>query len=94
MKSGQKKSKDTHSQPANLKRVHVTLSQEVLDNPELIDHLKQELIQNHNMSDVNEKRLKRYGIMSGTVPENMADGLRQMKHVESVDLDETRHAMD
>ena len=71
----------------------MTLSQEVLDDPELMDHLKQEIMQNHEMSDVNEKRLKRFGIMSGTVPEDKAEGLRKMKYVKSVDLDETRHAM-
>lgn len=93
MKSEKGKSDKSHSEPVNLRRVHVTLCQEVLDDPELMDRLKQEMIHDHEMSDVNEKRLKRYGIMTGTVPEDKAEGLRKLKHVKSVDLDETRRAL-
>jgi len=77
-----------------MRRVHVTLAKDLLNDPGRMEQLKQKLVDDHSMSQVNEKRLKRYGIMSGMLPENKFDEVRKLGGVESVDLDEVRHALE
>ena len=45
------------------------------------------------MTDVNEARAKRFGILTGEAPANAIEALRAHPHVESVELDEAKHAL-
>ena len=76
------------------KKVHITLGKQVLDDPKLMGEVKQNLISKFQMTNVNDRRLTRYGIMSGNLPENVLEQVRGLAEVESLDVDELKFTSD
>ncbi len=76
------------------KKVHITLGKELLHDAARMGQVKQKLMTSYGMSDVNEQRLSRYGIMSGQLSEDEFEKVRELAEVESLDVDELKHTSD
>lgn len=69
-------------------KIHITLEKSCLEDKGSLRAIKEQVVQHYGLRDVNEKRLERYGILSGTVdnPENIRR-IRSVPGVGSVNED-------
>lgn len=72
------------------KRIHVTLSKDVLDDPAALADVVEKVQATADMTDVNERRLKRYGVLSGLAAEERIGKIRGLPGVDAVNEDEVR----
>jgi hypothetical protein len=70
-------------------RVHVTLDESHASSPEARASLLAAL-RSLGLTDVNEGRFERYGLLSGLVEESHLDQIRRHAGVRSVELDRSR----
>ena len=92
-RSRARQSKPKKLPPESMIRVHLTLTKDVLEEPDRVEHLKHQLVHDFELRDVNEKRLLRYGIVSGELPESKLEAVRKLSEVESLDVDQMRRAL-
>lgn len=77
-----------------MKRVHVTLEKALLEQGDALEQVRDRVVEACDMHDVDERRLRRYGVLSGTVEqEERIVELRALDAVTSVEVDETRRAI-
>lgn len=77
-----------------MSKIHVILSEGLLENkPELEDIVKK-IVDAGDIQDVNDKRLYKYGILSGNIENKSKIKLiEELEEVKSVKLDEIRRAL-
>jgi len=77
-----------------MSKIHVILSEGLLENkPELEDAVKK-IVDAGDIQDVNDKRLHKYGILSGDIEnESKIKLIEELEEVKSVKLDGIRRAL-
>ena len=73
-----------------MKRVHITLAPEVGKDSERAREILAALVQRHGLQNPNESRLKRFGIISGDVPEDQMQGIAEIEGIKSITLDDEK----
>lgn len=73
-------------------KVHITLARGVAGSREQRERARARIEAVSGITDVNEKRLDRYGIVSGEVAPERLDDLRDLHEVQAVEIDDTKHA--
>jgi hypothetical protein len=74
-------------------RVHVTLEKTLLGKAEALARLRDRVVAVSAMRDIDEKRLQRYGVLSGTIDEGKVQALQHVDGVVAVEPDELRYAI-
>jgi hypothetical protein len=73
-------------------KIHVTLTESALTNANLLKSIVSKIVEATDMSDINQKRLERYGILSGIVDDKKIEVVRSIDGVASVDADTRKFA--
>jgi hypothetical protein len=79
--------------PGTAVKVHVVLQRDVVKDPARRREALAAIVDRSGIHDINEKRLERFGIVSGMVDADRINALRGMEQVRSVSMDEERHAV-
>jgi hypothetical protein len=74
-------------------KVNITLSKETLQDPVRLEMVKNTILNISGMTGINEKRLQRYGILSGSLPKSKLPQLSNIKEIDSISGDEVRFAI-
>ena len=74
-------------------KVHIILSAEALQSPEALQETLTCVRELMGLDGVNERRLTRYGMLSGTVRTEDLPTLRTVPGVEAVEVDQIRRAL-
>ena len=72
-------------------KIHITLNRTVAGDPEKRRVVLEKIVRLSGIRDINQKRLDRFGIITGTVDLSKINVLRGMPEVRSVAVDEERH---
>jgi hypothetical protein len=72
--------------------VHVTLDTSLVKDTELLNKTVSKIIDSTGMVNINQKRLYRYGIVSGEVSASQLQTIRELENVRAVEADQTRYA--
>lgn len=78
-----------------MSKIHVTLSdsKRLLKDKAKLEDVAKKIVEVGNIRDVNEKRLYKYGVLSGNIAnESVVEQLEELGEVKSVSVDELRHA--
>ncbi|MBX9603977.1 MAG: hypothetical protein K2X35_23425 [Bryobacteraceae bacterium] len=73
-----------------LVKAHIALNDTVFENPDALDATVAEIRKVSGVFDVNEKRLARYGILTGAVDDSKLAAIRTVPGVQSVEIDGVR----
>ena len=77
-----------------MKRIHVTLDKNLLATADQLALCRDEVVAVGGMRDIDEKRLQRYGILTGTIEEDeRLPAIRGVEGVAAVEADEIRYAL-
>lgn len=77
-----------------MKRIHVTLDKNLLGQADQLAVCRDQVVAVSGMKDIDEKRLQRYGVLTGTVEEEeRLPAIRKVDGVAAVEADETRYAL-
>lgn len=75
-------------------RIHITLDNELSRNPVAKQAVVDELVEKFGLSEVNQKRFERLGVLTGDVGGSESlDGIRSVAGVASVSPDEEKFAL-
>jgi hypothetical protein len=74
-------------------RVHIILKESVRNDPDAQRSVLRHLVDQTGLSNVNEKRLRRFGIISGDVPPDRVSIILKLDEVEACEPDQRRQAM-
>ncbi|MEL7342562.1 MAG: hypothetical protein AAGM67_18915, partial [Bacteroidota bacterium] len=66
-------------------KIHITLAEEMTEAK--IEEVKQNIVATGHMTEVNEKRLHLYGILSGRIEPGSLEKIKKVKGVEAVEVD-------
>ena len=83
----------SHTQNPDSVKVHIVLKEQVRQSPKECLTVLHEVEDLAGISGVNEKRLQRYGIISGDVPVSKIDAVKALPGVESVSVDREKFAL-
>lgn len=75
-----------------MRRVHITLKDVVGPDPEALNATMERIMSVTKIRGVNEKRFRRYGILSGDIDTDDIEKLKLLDIVQAVELDEIRRA--
>lgn len=75
------------------KRVHVTLNQSLLGQTDRIARARDRIVAVSGMQDIDERRLQRYGVLSGTVDVAKLPEIHSVDGVTAVDVDQLKYAI-
>lgn len=73
--------------------VAVLVRMEVVEDAARREHAKHALVEGFGMQNVNDRRLERYGVLTGEVDAERVAAIRGLDFVESVEADATRRAL-
>ena len=73
-----------------LVKAHISLDPQVSDNAETRSVMLQKILQVAPISQVNQKRFDRYGILTGIVDDSLLEKIRHIPHVRNVAIDQER----
>jgi len=77
-----------------MKRIHVTLDKSLLGRADQLAICRDQVVAVSGMKDIDEKRLQRYGVLTGTIEEEeRLPAIRDVEGVSAVEADETRYAI-
>jgi len=71
-------------------KAHIVLDPSIGQNPEKRTALLEKLLKTAPISEINQKRLDLYGIITGMVDESLLDDIRKTPGVVSVERDKER----
>ena len=71
-------------------KTHIVLAAEAGDDPVLRQAALARIQQAIGISQINQKRFDRYGVLSGMVEEAQLDKLRSLPEISSVEVDQVR----
>lgn len=91
--SGDATSMKSQTQNPHSVKVHIVLKERVRQSPKDCLTVLHELEDLAGISGVNEKRLQRYGIISGDVPTSKIEAVKALPGVESVSVDQPKYAL-
>lgn len=74
-------------------KVHITLIRETVASPARVHSALARIEALSGITGVNERRLYRYGILSGEVPQDSIEELRTLDEVKSVTVDSLQRAL-
>ena len=74
-----------------MSKIHVTLPDHLRSDRERLQQAAESIIKDTGMTEVNYKRLYRYGVLSGLVPSDRLDQLQGLGDVK-VEIDQVRRA--
>ncbi len=74
-------------------KVHVTIKEEFCGDAASRNRARAEVVAASGLRNINEKRLERFGILSGDVDADRIAALRALPVVASVEVDERRVAL-
>jgi hypothetical protein len=63
-----------------MKLVHLTLSRSLLSDPSLLKSKVQQIVTATGMTDINEKRLFRYAVLTGSVQDSKLQYLHDLRN--------------
>jgi hypothetical protein len=75
------------------KRVHVTLNRSLLGQTDQLARARDRIVAVSGMRDVDEHRLQRYGVLSGTVDIAKLPAIHSVDDVTAVDVDQLKYAI-
>jgi hypothetical protein len=76
-----------------MKRIHVTLDKNLLAQADQLALCRDQVVAVSGMRDIDEKRLQRYGVLTGTIEEDeRLPAIRNVEGVSAVEADEIRYA--
>jgi hypothetical protein len=73
-----------------LVKAHISLDKDKIDEDEARSKVLAEIRKKADISDVNEKRFRRYGVLSCNVDDKLLDVIRKIPGVAAVEPDEKR----
>jgi hypothetical protein len=71
-------------------KVHITLDPNIEKNQERRSSIMEKVIQAAHVSQINQKRFDRYGIITGMVDESLIDEIGKIQGILSVEQDKER----
>lgn len=74
-------------------KVHIVLKDSVLEDEAATRRVVQNLVREVDLRDVNERRVSRYGIVTGEIDPSMVKAVLNMDEVEAVEADEVKFAI-
>jgi hypothetical protein len=76
-----------------MKLVHLTLPRSLLSDPALLESRVKQIVTITGMTNINEKRLFRYAVLTGSVQDNKLQELHTLQNLEvEVEIDSVRQA--
>lgn len=66
-----------------LVKAHITLDPHVSDDPQARSSILDKILQVAHLSEINQKRFERYGILTGMVDGSLLEAIRRIPHVGS-----------
>lgn len=77
-----------------MKRIHVTLDKNLLGKADRLAICRDHVVAVSGMRDIDEKRLQRYGVLTGTIEgDERLPAIRDVEGVAAVEADEIRYAI-
>lgn len=74
----------------SLVKTHITFQSYIEDDAEAKETILNKIKQVSNISDVNQKRFERYGILTGVIDESLLEQVRNTLGVLEVEVDEEK----
>jgi hypothetical protein len=74
-------------------KVHIVLKKEKCPDSSACQEALRTIQNVSGITNVNQKRLERYGIVSGDLPKSKIASVRELPHVASVSLDSEKYAI-
>lgn len=74
-----------------LVKAHISLDKDKIEEDETRSKVLAEIRKKADISDINEKRFRLYGVLSCNVDEKLLDVIRKIPGVAAVEPDEERH---
>ena len=75
------------------KKIHITLKEEILEEPEGINRFLKKISTLINIDKISEKRLRRYGILTCEIEPERVKELERFDSVEAIAEDEEQKAI-
>lgn len=75
-------------------KVHITFDKDLLADSEARETVKNEIMRQADLHDVNDKRFERYGILTGTIDNpSVISEIQEIQGVAKVSVDSEKHAV-
>lgn|GEM_PF-2748699 len=72
-------------------KTHIVLDEEKANAPEARKEVLSEIRKKFDISEINEKRFERYGVLTCEIEEEMLDDVRRIPGVAGVEVDQERY---
>jgi hypothetical protein len=73
-------------------KVHVVLNKDILADPIELQRTLEEIVERSGLGNINQKRLARHGLLTGSIAPDRLAALKDITQVSSVEIDSEKFA--